>query len=285
MDLLQLRYFYESAQNENFSVTARKFMVPPSSVSAAVKRLEKELGQHLFDRTVNRIKLNHNGIILFDALDTAFSQIDNAVEAIKFSGEQSVDIKILVRARSKWVTDLVVEFKRTHPNVFFYITNNTEITDYDLFDIIIDELTEQYGNRERFLLSVETLCIKAVKTSPLVGKTLTLSDIADQPFVLMGRGNAMRRLIEKIGKQNGFVPNIAIECTDRQCIFNCVENGMGLTIGSAHALQDDNQKNIAALNVTDFNEQQLVYVYYQKPKHGKNAIDSFIAFLESKSRI
>ena len=42
MELLQLKYFYESAKNENFSKTAEMFMVPTSSVSASIKRLEKE---------------------------------------------------------------------------------------------------------------------------------------------------------------------------------------------------------------------------------------------------
>ena len=42
MEMLQLRYFYESAQNESFAKTAEKYMVPTTSVSASVKRLEKE---------------------------------------------------------------------------------------------------------------------------------------------------------------------------------------------------------------------------------------------------
>ena len=68
MELLQLRYFYESAKNENFSKTASMFLVPTTSVSAAIKRLETELGCKLFDRTANRIRLNSNGQLLQQAL-------------------------------------------------------------------------------------------------------------------------------------------------------------------------------------------------------------------------
>ena len=57
MELLQLRYFFDSSKNESFAKTAQKYMVPPSSVSASVKRLESELGCRLFDRQSNRIKL------------------------------------------------------------------------------------------------------------------------------------------------------------------------------------------------------------------------------------
>ena len=38
MDLLQLKYFLESAKNENFTKTAKNNVVPTSSVSAAIKR-------------------------------------------------------------------------------------------------------------------------------------------------------------------------------------------------------------------------------------------------------
>ena len=61
MEMLQLRYFYDSAMGESFSKTAQKYMVPVSSVSASVKRLEQELGTPLFDRTGNRVLLNEKG--------------------------------------------------------------------------------------------------------------------------------------------------------------------------------------------------------------------------------
>ena len=61
MELLQLRYFYESAMAESFSKAAEKYMVPASSVSASVRRLEQELGMELFSRTGNRVLLNEKG--------------------------------------------------------------------------------------------------------------------------------------------------------------------------------------------------------------------------------
>lgn len=61
MEILQLRYFFLSAKNENFSTTAKIFNVPTTAVSSSVRRLEKELGCKLFDRTHNRISLNAKG--------------------------------------------------------------------------------------------------------------------------------------------------------------------------------------------------------------------------------
>ena len=43
MELLQLKYFCDSAKTQNFSKTAENFTVPPSNISQSIKRLEKEL--------------------------------------------------------------------------------------------------------------------------------------------------------------------------------------------------------------------------------------------------
>ena len=75
MEFLQLRYFYESAKNESFALTAKKHMVPTSSVSASVKRLENELGTKLFDRSSNRITLNEKGFVFFGMVEDIFSTV------------------------------------------------------------------------------------------------------------------------------------------------------------------------------------------------------------------
>ena len=64
MELLQLRYFFESAQSGSFSKTAKKYMVPLTSVSASIRRLEQELGCPLFVRHPNCVSLNEKGKIL-----------------------------------------------------------------------------------------------------------------------------------------------------------------------------------------------------------------------------
>ena len=43
MELLQLKYFRDAAETENFSATAKNFGVPASDISQSIKRLEKEL--------------------------------------------------------------------------------------------------------------------------------------------------------------------------------------------------------------------------------------------------
>jgi len=259
-------------------------MVPTSSVSAAVKRLEQEIGANLFDRTANRITLNKNGRLLAEALGTAFEQVENALVTINNSGVINKEIRMLVKVRRQWITDLVIEYQKSHPEVTFSIANDFQTEDYDHFDVILDEQSDQYGEKERFLLIVEQLCIKAFKESELAGKVLTMRQLKDQPFIMMGSGSALRKLLERTGKRCGFVPRVAIECDDRQCLIHCVEAGMGLMLGSYRALSDPSEADIVPLNVVDFHEIQAIYVYHRRTGAGDQSLKDFLAFLERKAK-
>ena len=120
MEFLQLRYFYESAKS--LAKTAEKFMVPASSVSASIKRLEKELGTELFDRSANRIKLNERGHLLAESLGELFEKLDSSVSKIAANENRPKEICIVVKARRKWITELIIEtviHKITAINLFF----------------------------------------------------------------------------------------------------------------------------------------------------------------------
>ncbi|MBQ4556163.1 MAG: LysR family transcriptional regulator, partial [Clostridia bacterium] len=47
MELLQLKYFCAAAKAESFVSVANQYMVPPSSISHTIAKLEKELGAQL----------------------------------------------------------------------------------------------------------------------------------------------------------------------------------------------------------------------------------------------
>ena len=73
MELLQLRYFKDAAELENFSMVAKKNMVPQPSISKTIGKLEDELGVLLFDRQGKRIVLNDNGKFFYEKVSAALN--------------------------------------------------------------------------------------------------------------------------------------------------------------------------------------------------------------------
>ena len=284
MELLQLRYFYESAKNESFALTAKKYMVPTSSVSASVKRLEREIGVNLFDRSANRIKLNEKGYVFFGMLDEILNKMDRTVSSIAESTRQNTVISVLIKARRMWITEILIQYKEQFPHVDFQISHDALHSTSEHFDVIIDEQSDQYTGMERFLLNTEQICVKAAKSSPLVGRPLTFRELKNHAFIVAQKGNRMWQLLERTAMQNGFIPKVSIVSNDKQCMIRYVEAGMGLLLGSKRALQEDGEKNITALNVTDFNETQLIYVYYHPTEKINIALNGFLSFLKAKGQ-
>ena len=162
MEILQLRYFYESAKTQSFTTTAKKYLVPVSAVSSSVKRLEKELGCQLFDRDANRIRLNNNGKLLQRSLCTIFHELDDTVEKLTDHNHDSREIKLLVRGMRRNITDYITEYKAIYPDTTFKIAFEKEDVDFLDYDVVIDEENARYSEYERIELFTMQLCLKCL---------------------------------------------------------------------------------------------------------------------------
>lgn len=282
MNLHQLKYFSDTAKSENLTKTAQKHNVPTSAVSTSIKKLENELGVTLFNRTANSISLSQKGEFLANEVSFAFDRLDNAIKRITACENEYTEIKILLRARPKWVAEIIAEFLIQNPNVNFVVSNDYSLENFEDFDIVIDEPSNKYKNWKNFLLSTEIICVKASKNSELVGKELCFKDLSDQPFVLPCIGNGMRNRYEKICKQLAISPNVLIECNDRQILQYYVQSGVALTIGAHRALKDNTQDSILPLNILDFNQVQNVFVFYKDTNIPNPFLKNFCDLLYKK---
>ena len=279
MELLQLRYFFESAKTENFAKTAERHYVPTSSVSGSVRRLEKELGCQLFERSANRLTLNQNGKRLFQSLQVAFDEIDSAVKDLTTVEDDRV-IRMLVRAMRGNVTDYIIEYNRTKPQVQFQINFDNADQDFDKYDIIIDERSDIYSTYERLELCQMRLRLVVSRDSPLARRKLTMQQLSTQQFITLGEQSHMHKILLDACKKAGFRPNIAIRSNDMKYYEKLVDSGIGIGIERNNP-RSMRHRNITYLDVFDFVEESVVFAYYKKESAYGN-IEQFLRFLSSK---
>lgn len=277
MELLQLRYFCESAQSESFAQTAKKYMVPTTSVSASVKRLEQELNCQLFDRSANRLRLNANGKRLQQSLCLVFSELDGAVCEIANRGDDRQEIRLLVRAVRRWITDSIIAYNKMYPQVAFKTVFDFRETDYKNYDIVIDEESDRYPDCEGIEIYSTWLRLKCSTEDPLCGGNYTLRQLCDHKFISMGEESNMHKILTKSCGRAGFSPNIAIICNDIECYEKLIASGMGIGMGREDA--SDHDLGVATLDVSDFREKYSVYAYCRKSACFGN-IKSFLDYLQ-----
>lgn len=263
MEMLQLRYFYESAKYGSFTKTAQKYMVPQTSVSAAIKRLETELGTSLFNRASNKIELNANGQLMLETLEDVFKKLDNAVRQVAGEQPDRRMIKMLVCALREQVTDKIIAYKTKNPHIAFKTVFNFDETDFSGYDIIIDEKNNKYPLYECIEIFSANVKLCASEDSPLREKKLSLTELRNASFVSIGDNNGLTKILVNACRKSGFTPNFAVQSNDLSCTKKCVESGIGIGV----VRMDGNEQfasNMCYLDVLDFNETQTLCLYYKK---------------------
>lgn len=262
MELLQLKYFCDAAQTQNFSKTAQKFLVPPSNISQTIKRLENELGTQLFERLANKIKLNDAGLLFYKNARAALDLLENAEELLKKS-EQRETIKINIHICRRIVMGIIEDFRKTYPQLSFITAHNNDQASSE-FDIIVTdkELDSPYSKtkaaEECFLLAYN-------KNAFAINSSLRSSQLEKLPFITMSAGSSIYENTLSICSGLGFSPNIVLQSEDPFYIRKCVELGLGIAIIPELSWQGQFSENIALKSIGDF--KRKIYVY---KKHSMN---------------
>ncbi len=233
MELLQLKYFMHAGKTENFSHTAQHFLVPTSSISSSIKKLETELGVQLFDRNINRIKLNAYGKILLQSLNACEQLFTGAKAKIAdLANSPKGDLKLLILTNRQIVTEAISEFMNRYPQISFSIWHQKQHklpidSTYDIVvtdQILPSELFDQtFWLREEIYLAVH-------KTHPLSKQnSISSEEIQKEKLICLPRGCSLRDYIDTHFQKQGLQPNIAVECDDIQYVWSYLKIGLGVT--------------------------------------------------------
>lgn len=273
MELLQLKYFCDAAQTENFSKTAKKFDVPTSNISQSIKRLETELNTELFTHLSNKIILNENGKKFYLNAQKALNALRDGVTAVNASDDNiDGEIKISACTNRRIVTDTIERFKKKYPSVSFII-RHTRIDTED-FDIIIDagNFSEDYKTTP---LITEEIVLAINKNNPLANHSVTSETLKNQRFISMPKGTSMYDYTLKCC--DSFVPNITIFSDDPYYIRKYVDLGLGVAFFPALSWKNQFSENVVIKKAGNIS--RITYVACKSDKYLSKSSRLFIAEL------
>ncbi len=278
MDLLQLRYFYDSANYLSISKTAEKYGVPSTSVSASIRRLEGELGCKLFDRTPNRIVLNDRGKIVRDSLKRIFDEMDGMLRAVSAVADDTREIKILVRAIRALITDQVIQYKKKYTHTRFKLVADFDETDTGDYDIVVDTKSDLYAGYDALELGKQRIFCYVPASSELCDRKFQLKQLAQMPFVIMSQHGNHAKIFMAACKSAGFTPNVVAQVNDSACFRKIISSGIAIGVTGRFGTAVEGNTTLVPLNITDFKYEQTICIYYNREANNGNTA-RFMSFL------
>ncbi|MFP7494376.1 LysR family transcriptional regulator [Terribacillus saccharophilus] len=239
MEWEQLEYFQTLAREQHVTKAAQILSITQPALSRSIARLESQIGTPLFDRQGRTIKLNKYGELLLKRVDLILKEFDEGKEEIQSlldPDKGEISLGFLHTLGTSIVPNIIGAFKEEYPKVQFHLKQNHS-------NWLLENL--QTGDLDLCLLASfpvkprmqwtplwqEELFLFLPKTHPLANrKSITLEEIADEPFILMEEGYALRVTIDSIFDQVGIQPKIVFEGEEVTTIAGFVGAGLGISI-------------------------------------------------------
>lgn len=226
MELLQLRYFIEAAETENFSRVAAAHLLPQSAISHTIARLERELGAKLFDRQGKHVSLNAKGKIFYDRVSAALQSIDDGVKEVE-NAIRTITLKCYSGARL--MPPLIAKFMSIYPE--YNINLRQVYPNSEQYDILITVSGSNEKDTVEYHLFRESIMLAVPTDHPLAKREeIGISEVASERLITVGEAenSTFVKIIEELCKRYGVTLDHRIDTQDLYTAESYVEEGFGV---------------------------------------------------------
>ena len=252
MDLKQLRYFQQVAQQGSYTRAADILGVAQPVLSRQIRLLETELRQNLLNRHGRGVSLTEPGRILLEHCGVILQQIEMIQEDLSLnSGKLSGHITLgLPPTIAKLLSlPIIREFRQHLPDAQLRITEGLSAQLQDRLqqgkiDMALLYNPAYSADVETQLLYEERLYLMAPKNDCLLNADTPVNaeHLAALPLILPSVPNTFRLLVEQEMARHNLVPNIVMEIDSVETMLQLVAEGMGYSILSKYSIDLMNYK-------------------------------------------
>jgi DNA-binding transcriptional LysR family regulator len=239
MEMQILRWFREVADGATVTETAERARITQPALSRALARLETEVGTPLLTRSGRTLTPTPAGRTFKRYVDQALDQYDLGLRAVTELVDPAhglVPLAFLQTLGTWLVPRLVSSFRQDHPQVRFELHQHGEASILQELldgaaDLIITSATFGHPQVSWQRLMTEPLRLTVPPRHRLARrKRIRLAEVADEPFIQLREGYALRVLTERLCAEAGFTPGIAFEGEEVETLRALVAAGLGVAL-------------------------------------------------------
>lgn len=239
MELHQLQYVVEVANQKNFTRAADKINVSQSTLSQQIGKLEDELGVKLFDRNSRTVGLTQVGEDFINQAKILLDNLEKSKQIVQeYKGLLKGTLRIGAIASLGRIdfANLMTEFCRQYPDVKLEIV---QAGTYGLLEklasksidiaFVILPADDQYRDISFRHLAYDEFILALPPSHRLAGKpTIDLTEVAEEKFIFHPATDRMFFLCMEACVSAGFHPNIVCESNHSPTCLSLISAGMGI---------------------------------------------------------
>ena len=292
MDFSQLEIFLAIAQEKSFSRAAEKMLRTQPAISIAIKRLEEELGESLFDRSSKAGTLTEAGKILHSYAQRVLNLRDEATSAISelrgmYRGRLSIGAN---ESTSLYLLPpLLIKYRQQHPRIKIEVYRNvSERIPNEVLERNLDFGFLSYDPQHPMLQSMEVyhdelVLVVSPKHALAKKKGITVRDLAQESFVAHNVKTPARSRIFEFFAQNRTPLNISIELATLETIKEFAKANVGIAILPRLSLQEElATQQLVEVPVKGMKIEKTLRIIYRREQTLSHAAKSFLEIVKSK---
>jgi len=289
-----LQYVVQIALDKNFSRAAEKLHIAQPSLSQQIAKLERELGILLFQRNTNSVDLTYAGSIFAERAQKILdlvAQLQQEMDDISQMRKGRLMIGSLpITGAHVWPKVLPV-FQQRYPEIEIVLVEETtavleQLTASGQTDVSLLTLPLQEKSLDFIPLIEEEIYLALPPQHPLAGESegVSLSAFADEPFILLKKGQGFRDTSNKLCEDAGFTPKVVFESSNIETVQSLVAAGMGVAfVPQMVARAGWSQHAPAYVSIKEpYTPYRTIVIAHKRDRYMSRAADVFIkTMLES----
>lgn len=285
MDINQLEVLVTVARERSFSRAAEVLGRTQPAISQAIRRLEQEVGEKLFDRSSKDGTLTFAGEVLLDyarqMLNLRYSAQTALVEMRNLHNG-----KVTISANEHTVFFLlpvIAEYRRLHPKIKIEVQRGVasripkQITAREV-ELGVVSFTPKDESVRSVQVAVDELALVVSPGHRFADRTeVSIKDLGDEIFVAHNALSPYRhKVIETFEKYRTNL-SIAIELPSLEAIKKLVEQGVGVALVPRLTAQSEIAAGqLKALSVKEMKLERKLNIIYRRNSELSHAAEAFL---------
>jgi DNA-binding transcriptional LysR family regulator len=293
MELRQLRYFVALAEELHFRRAAEREHIAQPAFSEQIRRLERELGVRLFDRTSHYVRLTGAGRLFLDEVRQALTQVRRAAQVAERAGRGELGHVVVgfIGSAANELTPLILRaFPARYPNV------GVELREFDFRDpsagLVSSEVDVAFmrppveGQQDLALevLFEEPRMAIMASDHPLAGEpSVSIRRLVEEPFVVGPTSTGVWREFWLVTEHRaGVPPRLGPETNTIHELLEVIAAGEGVSLAPASTKRFYGRPGVAFVPVADIEGSTVAVAWRETP--AKPIVTAFVEIAHQVAR-